>query len=137
MRSSTTRKTKKNETPRLITDEELKELTLEVYLYHRQGWVVVDHNYEVKSTHRWQYEAIEKGRALARKRSGRLLIHTRNNRVRKSEIYWSGPVRFEPFKPLPPSYPPVNATRKQIERAVKEAIREVNAEAARQIINVS
>ena len=131
MKSSTTRKTKKNETPRLITDKELEELTLEVYLF-RQGWVVIDHNYEIKSTHRWQYEAIEKGRVLAKKRSGRLLIHTRNNRVRKTECYWSGPVRFEPLKPRPPSIPPVNATRKAIERAVKNAIRRVNAEAAQQ-----
>jgi hypothetical protein len=131
MKSSTTRKTKKNETPRVITDRELNELTFEVFLF-RQGWVVVGHNHEIKSTHRTQYEAIEEGRAMARKRSGRLLIHARNNRVRKAECFWSGPVRFEPRKHRPPSYPPVNATRKQIERAVKNAIREVNAEAARQ-----
>jgi hypothetical protein len=130
MKSSTTRKTKKNETPRLITDRALTELTLEVFLF-RQGWVVVD-NHKVKSTHRTQAEAIEKGRAMARKRSGRLLIHAKNNRVRKAEYFWAGPVRFEPLKPRPPSYPPVNATRKQIERAVKNAIRQVNAEAARQ-----
>ena len=132
MKSSTARTKKNNETPRLITDQELKELTLEVYLF-RQGWVVVGQNHEIKSTHRTQYEAIEKGRAMAKKLSGRLLIHTRNNnRVRKAEYYWSGPVRFEPFKPLRPSIPPVNATRKAIERAVKNAIRRANAEAARQ-----
>jgi hypothetical protein len=131
MKSSTTRKTKKNETPRVITEQELDQLTLEVYLY-RQGWVVVDHNDEIKSTHRTQYEAVEKGRAMARKRSGRLLIHARNNRVRKAECFWSDPVSIEPRKARPPSYPPVNATRKQIERAVKNAIRWANAEAARQ-----
>jgi len=131
MKSSTTRKTKKNETPRLITDRELKKLTLEVYRFP-EGWVVIDGIDELVSTHRTQAEAAEKGRALAKKRSGLLLVRGRNDRIRRREYYWTGPVRFEPPKLLPPSFPPVNATRKAIEKAVKEAIREVNAEAARQ-----
>ena len=132
MKSSTARKTKKNETPRLITDEELEKLTLEVYLF-RQGWVVIDHNDEIKSTQRTQAKAAEKGRALAKKRSGQLIVRGRNGLIRKRECYWGGPVRFEPPKPVPPSVPPVNATRKAIERAVKNAIRRAKAEAAQQM----
>ena len=131
MKSSTTRKTKKNETPRLITDKELEKLTLEVYLF-REGWVVVDED-EVISTHHTQAKAAEKGRALAKKRNGQLLVRGRNGLIRKREYYWNGPVRFEPRKPVPPSVPPVNATRKAIERAVKNAIRRAKAEAAQQI----
>ena len=130
MKSSTARKTKKNETPRLITDDQLRKLTLEVYLI-RQGWVVTDHNYKVKSTHRTQAEAAESGRVLAKKRSGVLIIRGKNGLIRKREFYWSGPVRFEPPRPIPPRFPPINATRKAIERAVKNAIRRANAEAAR------
>ena len=131
MKSSTTRKTKKTETPRLITQQELAKLTLNVYRF-REGWVVIDHNDMVKSTHRTQAEAIENGRELARKRSGRLIVRGKNGLIRKREYYWTGPVRFEPLKLLPPSFPPKNATKKAIEKAVKDAIREVNAEAARQ-----
>jgi len=132
MKSSTARKTKKNETARLITNKELRKLTLQVYLF-RQGWVVVDDNdHEVKSTHRTQAKAAEKGRALAKKRGGRLLVRGRNGLIRKREYYWSGPVRFEPLRSLPPSVPPINATRKAISRAVKEVIRIMNAEAAQQ-----
>ena len=131
MKSSIIQKTKKNETPRLITDRELKKLTLEVYRFP-EGWVVIDGIDELVSTHRTQAEAAKKGRALAKKRSGRLIVRDKSGSVRKREYYWVGPVRFEPPKLRPPSYPPVNATRAAIEKAVKEAIREVNAEAARQ-----
>jgi hypothetical protein len=131
MKSSTTRKTKKNETPRLITDRELKKLTLEVYRFP-EGWVVIDGIDELVSTHRTQAEAAEKGRTLAKKRSGRLIVRDKNGSIRKMEYYWVGPVRFEPPKLRPPSYPPVNATRKAIETAVKNAIRRANTEAARQ-----
>jgi len=130
MKSSTARQTKKTETPRLITNKELQELTLEVYLF-REGWVVVDGN-DVKSTHRTQAKAAEKGRALAKKRAGRLLVRGRNGLIRKREYYWTGPVCFEPPKPVPPSFPPVNATRKAILKAVKNAIRRANAEPAQQ-----
>jgi len=130
MKSSTTRKTKKNETPRLITDEEARKLTLNVYLF-REGWVVTDHNHTVKSTHRTQAEAAESGRILAKKRSGVLIIRGKNGLIRKREYYWKGPVCFEPLKPVPPSFPPLNGTRKQIEKAVIKAIR-ASTEAARQ-----
>lgn len=122
----------KTETARLITNKELRELTLQVYLF-REGWVVVDDNDdEVKSTHRTQAKAAEKGRALAKKRGGRLLVRGRNGLIRKREHYWSGPVRFEPLRSLPPSVPPINATRKAISRAVKEVTRIMNAKAAQQ-----
>ena len=134
MKSSTTKKTKtkKNETPRLMTNRELDELTLEVYLY-REGWVVVDHDHDVKSVHRTQTEAIDAGRGIAKKRAGRLIIRDRKGFIRNWEDYWSGPVRFEPEKPPPPSSPPVNATRKAILTAVKNAIRRAQTEAAQQI----
>ncbi|MEN3329715.1 MAG: hypothetical protein V7638_4522 [Acidobacteriota bacterium] len=131
MKSSTTRKTKKNETPRLITDRELKKLTLQVYRFP-EGWVVIDYLDRIKSTHRTQVEAAESGRTLARQRSGRLLVRGKNGRIRKREYYWTGPVRFEPLKLLPPSFPPKNGTRKQIEKAIINAIRRSKAEAARQ-----
>jgi len=131
MKSSTAQKTKKNETPRLITNQELEKLTLNVYRFPA-GWVVVDHNDKIKSTHRTQADAIKNGRVLARNRSGRLIVRGRNGVIRKREHYWSGAVRFEPLKPLPPSFRPVNATRKAISEAMKEAIRIVKAEAAQQ-----
>lgn len=133
MKSSTARKTKKTETPRLITNKEMTKLTLQVYLF-REGWVVIDGNIDdedrVVSTHRTQAKAAEKARALAKKRGGRLLVRGRNGLIRKREYYWTGPVRFEPLKPIPPDEPPVNATVKQIAAAMKEAIRLVNAESA-------
>jgi hypothetical protein len=131
MKSSTTRKTKKNEAPRLITDQELDKLTLEVYRFP-EGWVVIDHKDVVKSTHRTQAEAAESGRLLAQKRSGRLLVRGKNGSIRKKEYYWTGPVRFEPPKLRPPSFPPKSASRKAIEKAMIEAIRIVNAAAAQQ-----
>jgi hypothetical protein len=130
MKSSTTRKTKKSETPRLITKDELGKLTLQVYRF-RQGWVVLDHNRVIRSTHRTQAEAAESGRILAKKRSGRLLVRGKNGLIRKREHYWTGPVRFEPLRPIPPDFPPVGATRKAIEKAVKNAIARAKAEAAR------
>jgi hypothetical protein len=136
MKPSTARKTKKTDTARLITYEELKALTLEVYRY-REGWIVVDGNDDdedaIHSTHRTQAKAAEKARALAKKRGGRLLVHGRNGRIRKKEYYWSEPVRVEPPKYSPLSYPPVNATRKAIHRAVMNAIRRAKAEAIQQV----
>jgi hypothetical protein len=122
MKSSTTRKTKNSETPRLITERELKKLTLNVYRFP-EGWVVIDHNDRIKSTHRTQAEAAESGRVLARERAGRLIVRGKNGLIRKREYYWTGPVRFEPLKLLPPPFPPQGATREAIEKAVKDAIR--------------
>ena len=103
MKSSTTRKTKENDTPRLITQKELERLTLNVYRFP-EGWVVIDHNDRVKSTHRTQAQAAESGRLLAKERAGRLLVRGKNGRIRKREYYWTGPLRFEPLKLLPPSF---------------------------------
>jgi Uncharacterized protein conserved in bacteria (DUF2188) len=129
MKSSTTRKSKKDKTPRLITQKQLDKLTLEVYRFP-EGWVVIDHQDLLRSTHRTQAEAAESGRKLAKKRSGRLLVRGKNGRIRKREYYWTGPVRIEPLELLPPSFPPLNGTRKQIEKAVIKAI-QARAEAAR------
>jgi hypothetical protein len=107
---------------------------VEVYRFP-EGWVVIEHNDVddvLRSTHRTQAEAAESGRVLAKKRSGQLLVRGKNGRIRKREYYWTGPVQFEPLKLLPPHFPPKNATRKAIEKAVKDAIRKVNAEAAKQ-----
>lgn len=134
MKSSTTRKTKKDETPRLITLRELRKLTLEVYRFP-EGWVVIDNQDVLRSTHRTQAEAAESGRKLAKKRSGRLLVRGKNGLIRKREYYWTGPVRFEPLKPIPPSFPPQNGTRKQIEKAIINAIRRSKADAAKQANN--
>jgi Uncharacterized protein conserved in bacteria (DUF2188) len=130
MKSSTTRKTKKNKTPRLITERELDKLTLEVYRFP-EGWVVIDNQDVLRSTHRTQAEAAESGRKLAKKCAGQLIVRGKNGLIRKREYYWAGPVRFEPMKLVPPHFPPKNGTRKQIEKAIKEVIRE-RIEAARQ-----
>ena len=114
-----------------MTERELRELTLDVYKF-REGWVVIDHNHDVKSVHRTQAEASERGRTIAKRRAGRLVIRGRNGLIRKQEIYWSGPVRFEPLKPVQPSVRPNSATRKAISAAMTEAIRIVNARAAQQ-----
>jgi hypothetical protein len=131
MKSSTTRKTKNKQTPRFLTTKEAEALTLRVVLW-REGWVLREENYEVKSVYKTQAEAISKGRTLAKKRSGQLVIQGRNGEIRKIERYW-GSVRLEPLKPGRPASPPVNATRKQIEKAVKKVIRQMNARAAQQI----
>jgi len=97
---------------------------------------VIDHEDVLRSTHRTQAEAAESGRKLAKKRAGRLLVRGKNGLVRKREYYWTGPVRFEPLKLIPPSFPPLNGTRRQIEKAVIKAIR-ARTEAAKQNNNVS
>jgi|SRR5215213_2758337 len=122
MKSSTAKKTKKSETPRLITGDELDALTLHVVL-RDVGWVVREDNGKVRSIHRTQTEAICKGRAMGKKRAGQLAIHGRNGHVRKWEVYWSGPIRVE-RKPMRPRSRPVNATRKAMREAMKAVLRE-------------
>ena len=115
MKSSTARKTKKNETPREMTRSEIAAITVRIFLY-REGWGVRDKS-GIKSFHRTQAEAIEKGRALARKISGQLAIYDRKEHVRKWEVY-SGPIILK-SDPSPPEMRPVNATVKQIREAGK------------------
>lgn len=128
MKSSTTRKTKKNETPRLVTRDELDALCLHVVLRH-SGWVLRDGNYDVKSIHRTQAEAIKKGRALARKRSGFLAIYDRKGHVRKWEG-WSGPLQVKQ-NPIPPEFRP-SVPRKLMREAMKAVIRRRLAREAQQ-----
>jgi hypothetical protein len=132
MKSSTTRKTKKNETPRLITRDELNALCLHVVL-RDVGWVVRESNGKVKSTHRTQAEAINKGRAIARKRSGFLAIYDRKGHVRKWEG-WSGPLQVK-RKLTPPPYRP-SAPRKLMREAMKAVVRERLAREAQEAMTV-
>src|SRR5262245_19694614 len=133
MKSSTTPKTKKKQAPRVVTRKEVAEKTLHIYFDREEGWVVVDYTHEIKSAHSTQAEAINKGRTIAKKCHGQLVIHKRySNMPRKVERYWPDSVVFAPWKPIPPSFPPVNATRKEIERAVKKVIRERLAREAAQ-----
>jgi hypothetical protein len=120
MKSSTTRKTKKTETPRLMTRAEMEAITVRVSL-SRNGWVVRN-NQGVSSIHRTQAEAIEKARAVAKRLSGQLAIYDRRDHVRKWEVYWSGPIVLK-RKPIPPDFRPVNATRKQMREAMKAVMR--------------
>src|SRR5262245_60821339 len=120
MQTSIIQKRKKNETPRLVTRDELNALTLHVVLRH-VGWVLRDGNFEVKSIHRTQAEAIKKGRAMARKRSGFLAIYDRKGHVRKWET-WSGPLEVEQ-KLTPPPFRP-SAPRKLMREAMKAVVRE-------------
>jgi len=129
MKSSTARKTKKTETPRLITRRELEAITVRVYLC-REGWGVRD-SHGIRSIHRTQAEAVEKGRAIARKRSGQLAIYDRKGHVRKWEVFWSGPLALK-SSPIRPEFRPVNATRKEMREAMKAVVRERRALEAQQ-----
>ena len=120
MKSSTTRKTKKNETPRVVTRDEMNALCLHVVLYD-DGWVLRDGNYNVKSIHRTQAEAIKKGRVMARRRSGFLAIYDRKGHVRKWEG-WSGPIEVK-RRLIPPRFRP-SAPRKLMREAMKAVVRE-------------
>ena len=120
MKSSTTRKTKKNEAPRVVTRDEMNALCLHVVLRHA-GWVLRDGNFDVKSIHRTQAEAIKKGRVMARKQSGFLAIYDRKGHVRKWES-WSGPIKVKE-KLSPPPFRP-SAPRKLMREAMKAVIRE-------------
>src|SRR5215211_4478699 len=124
MKSSTARKTKKTDTPRLLTRDELEAITVRVNLY-REGWGVRDSG-GIRSFHRTQAEALEKGRAIARKRSGQLAIYDRKGHVRKWEVFWSGPVVLK-SSPIRPEFRPVNATRKEMREAMKAVVRERRA----------
>lgn len=131
MKSSTAKKTKtkKNQTPRLMTRAELEAITVRVFLY-REGWGVRDVS-GIKSFHRTQAEAIEKARAIAKRLSGHLAIYDRKDHVRKWEVYSSGPIILK-RKPIPPKFRPVNATRKEMREAMKAVVRERRALEAQQ-----
>ena len=111
----------KTQTPRAMTRDELEAITVSVFLY-REGWGVSDKS-GIKSFHRTQAEAVEKGRAIARKMSGQLAIYDRKEHVRKWEVYYSGPIVLK-RKLTPPKLRPVNATRKQMREAMKAVVRE-------------
>ena len=112
-----------------MTRDELDAITVRIYLY-REGWGVRDHH-AIRSFHRTQAEAIEKGRALAKKWDGQLAIHDRKGHVRKWEVYYSGTVVLK-RSPIPPRVRPVNATRKEMREAMKAVVRERLAREAQQ-----
>ena len=112
----------------MITRDELNALCLHVVL-RSIGWVVRESNFEVKSIHRTQAEAIKKGRAMARKRSGFLAIYDRKGHVRKWET-WSGPLEVK-RKLTPPPYRP-SRPRKLMREAMKAVVRERLAREAQQ-----
>ena len=99
-----------------MTRREIESITVRIFLY-REGWGVRDKS-GIKSFHRTQAEAIEKGRAMARKISGQLAIYDRKNHVRKWEVFYSAPIILK-SDPSPPEFRPVNATVKQIREAGK------------------
>lgn len=85
------------------------------------GWIVRrDDTIEEMSVHKSQREAIEVGRKIARKDKVQLIIHGRDNRVRKRISYRVGP--------LPPPRPPEvlypsgrpSASKKEIRRILLE-----------------
>ena len=112
-----------------MTLRETQAITVRVYLC-REGWCVRD-VHAIRSFHRTQAEAAEKGRAIARKLSGQLAIYDRKGHVRKWEVFWSGP-RALKSSPIRPELRPVNATRKEMREAMKAVVRERRALEAQQ-----
>lgn len=104
-----------------MTRCELNAITVTVFLYP-DGWGVSDNN-GIKSLHRTQAEAIEKGRAIARKLSGQLAIYDRKEHVRRWEVYYPDTIILKSSL-TPPDVRPVNATIKQIREAGKAIVRE-------------
>jgi hypothetical protein len=89
------------------------------------GWAVVSEGGKrVTSVHATQRAAIQAGRELARYRSGELVIHGRDGRIRARDSYSteSHPPK-EPRKVLFPVTPTVT-DKKAIKQAVLEVIRE-------------
>jgi hypothetical protein len=97
------------------------------YVYYRypQGWIIhSDRSYRPRSIHVTQREAVEVARGLAKKAEVTLVIHHRNNWVKKWEHYNREPLP----PPKPPKVrspgPPRTAIRKAIRRAILAAIDE-------------
>ena len=98
-----------------------------VYYRHEKGWIILsDRSYRPRSIHNTQREAIEVARRLAQKTEVTLVIHQRNNRVRKWEHYSREPMPPPQFPKVRPS-PARTAIRKAIRRAIIEVINERRA----------
>lgn len=95
-------------------------------VYRRQeGWVIRNENYSTLSIHDTQREAVEEARKLAKKNEFALVIHHRDNRIKKWEHYNREPLPPpQPPKVLYPTDPPRTATREAIRKAVIEVINE-------------
>ena len=96
-----------------------------VYYRHEKGWIILsDRSYRPRSIHETQREAVEVARGLAKKAEVTLVIHRRNNWVKKWEHYSREPLPPpKPPKVRPPG-PPRTAIRKAIRRAIIAAINE-------------
>lgn len=98
---------------------------LHVVYRHEEGWVIRNENYRTLSTHNTQREAVEVGRTLARKNEFALVIHHRDNRIKKWEHYNREPLPPPTFPKVKyPTDPPKTATIEAIQRAVSKAINE-------------
>jgi hypothetical protein len=91
-------------------------------------WAVVgEGKSRPSSTFDTQTEAIEAARKLAKDRAGQLVVHGRNGRIRERDSYARDPFPpREPRKVLYPSGPPRNSRRKDIGKAVTQAVRETD-----------
>ena len=88
-------------------------------------WIVrTDTSYRPISVHRTQRAAIEAGREIARSQKGQLLIHGKNQRIRKCISYIVGPYNPQPPKVLFPRFR-ASRSRKAIMEAVLAAMREL------------
>src|SRR5215211_731588 len=78
---------------------------------HLEGWIIYNEKYRTLSVHDTQREAIEVARTLAKKNEITLVIHRRDNRVRKWEHYNREPLPPPKFPTvLYPTDPPKTAT---------------------------
>lgn len=88
------------------------------------GWAVRgEGSSRATSVHKSQHEAIEAGREIARNRSGQLVIHGRDGRVRERNSYSSDPLPPKELRKV--LYPKISAASK---KAIEEAVREVTQE---------
>jgi hypothetical protein len=92
---------------------------------HLEGWIIYNEKYRTLSVHDTQREAIQIARSLAKKNEITLVIHHRDNRVKKWEHYNREPLPPPKFpKVLYPTDPPKTTTIEAIQRAVSKAINE-------------
>jgi len=121
MRKTATAKTIK-QTPR-SRDGESRNLHV---LPRADGWAVVtEGNSKPSSLFDTQAEAVEAARKLAKARAGQLIVHGRTGRIRERDSYRRDPFPpREPRKLLHPVAPPKITKRKEIDKAITEAVRE-------------
>ncbi|HKS09584.1 MAG TPA: DUF2188 domain-containing protein [Pyrinomonadaceae bacterium] len=88
-------------------------------------WIVrKETSYRPISVHRTQRAAIEAGREIARSQQGQVVIHGKNQRIRKRISYTVGPYNPQPPEVLFPSFR-ASRSKKAIMEAVVAAMREL------------